>query len=214
MYKIFNFQLLKRSLIYFIMCLMLGFAFRNVVSINQIFAFYPAGKIEHYMGYILLCSRLVMAMAIIIFLFQDFMDLYGAKYTFIAIRKAHNQRYFYYILMKEWVSLWIYSIVYLASLLLSMVCTDTLQLPIFLGHYLSFILWTWNIFLLSAILGTLLSEQAIYYLLLVMMLLYMLVYSGGFNAWLMDYLNFQKTWLLGELLISFLLIRGIYQVQK
>ena len=213
MYKIINKNLIKNSLLYFILCLLLSFTFSKVCSINELLCFYPTLKIEDFQGYLILSSRLVLWFTIILILIQDFNDLYGSRYLFIHIRKLDNKDYFYYLLIKESISQLILSSLYILSQYLSSVFIDSFDLILFTRHLLNFFITTALLTLILLIIQLFFKESGLLSSILALSLIYVFCFSTN-NVIILSILNFSHSPIIIQLFTLFLLIHIFYKLTQ
>ena len=213
MYKIINKNLIKNSLLYFILCLLLSFTFSKVCSINELLCFYPTLKIEDFQGYLILSSRLILWFTIILILIQDFNDLYGSRYLFIHIRKLDNKNYFYYLLIKESISLLLLSSLYTLSQYLSSVFIDSFDLILFTRHLLNFFITTALLTLILLIIQLFFKESGLLSSILALSLIYVFCFSTN-NVIILSILNFSHSPIIIQLFTLFLLIHIFYKLTQ
>lgn len=215
MYKILNIKLFKTLGSYFIICLLLSFAFQKLVDINLIFTLTDLVVFTNFFECIVLCSRLILVLSIVLILYQDFVDLYGGKFIFINIRKANNFKYFMHIIFKEFVCLIFLSLTYLISQLMSNVIVGEINLKIFIIHYFNFIGLVFILFLLMCLVSTSIPQEYVIGFLLGVVLVYFIIfYNQGLLSGIGVYLNLNQSWLGIQLIMIAILIGVVYHRQQ
>lgn len=214
MYKIINQKLIKSSILYFIFCVTLSLAFQKPSSINELLSFYSLTTLTNPIEFLVMTSRLILFETLVVLIYQDFMDLYGAKYIFINIRKLDNQHYYCYVMLKEMLSLMILSFINLFVQYLSSPTYDSFDFYTFINHYLSYVLWAFLLFQTTVFLTIFTSQVALNYLLLVITLIYFVSFSVKEMLPLLCYLNFNHSWLIIQILDILGLFKAIYHFQQ